>query len=216
MKKMKKIIAIALCAFMLAIPLSSCSDAACASNGYSRFGWLGRIISDGCSDVMNGKFSALIEKIFSVNNNNDQQTTTSDGSDADIETEDDSQINKSFAEEVLDLCNAERAKLGLRALVLDDNLCIGAQMKSEDMASKGYFSHTSPIYGSPFDMMKSRGITYRRAGENIAKGYKTPEEVVTGWMNSEGHRANILNSDFGKLGVGYVSEGNYWTQWFTD
>ena len=67
---------------------------------------------------------------------------------------------------------------------------------------------------SPFDMMKSFGITYNTAGENIAMGYSTPEAVVDAWMNSEGHRANILNSSYKEIGVGYIADGNYWTQMF--
>ncbi len=82
------------------------------------------------------------------------------------------------------------------------------------MKKGGYFSHTSPNYGSPFDMMKEFGITYRSAGENIAMGQSTPEEVVNAWMNSEGHRKNILSSSFTHIGVGHVAEGNYWTQMF--
>ena len=82
------------------------------------------------------------------------------------------------------------------------------------MKDNNYFSHTSPTYGSPFQMMKSFGISYKTAGENIAKGYKTPGAVVNGWMNSSGHRANILNSSFTRIGVGYVSNGHYWTQMF--
>ena len=82
------------------------------------------------------------------------------------------------------------------------------------MKNLGYFSHTSPTYGSPFDMMKNFGISYRSAGENIAKGYATPEAVVKGWMNSPGHRANILNKSFTHIGVGYVENGSYWTQMF--
>ena len=77
-----------------------------------------------------------------------------------------------------------------------------------------YFSHTSPVYGSPFQMMKSFGLSYRSAGENIAKGQSTPKQVVDAWMNSSGHRANILNSSFNRIGVGYVADGNYWTQMF--
>ena len=64
------------------------------------------------------------------------------------------------------------------------------------MINKNYFDHTSPTYGSPFDMMKKFGISYRTAGENIAKGQRTPQEVMNSWMNSSGHRANILNSSF--------------------
>lgn len=82
------------------------------------------------------------------------------------------------------------------------------------MKDKNYFDHQSPTYGSPFDMMKSFGISYKTAGENIAQGQKTPEEVVKAWMNSQGHRENIMNPSFTHIGVGYVESGNYWTQQF--
>lgn len=120
-----------------------------------------------------------------------------------------------FEQKVVDLTNDERAKQGLPALKLDTNLSKVARAKSEDMKAKSYFSHTSPTYGSPFDMMKQFGISYRSAGENIAMGQRSPEEVVQAWMNSEGHRANILNTSFTHIGVGYVESGNYWTQMFT-
>jgi uncharacterized YkwD family protein len=97
---------------------------------------------------------------------------------------------------------------------MDTALSNVARKKSEDMKAKNYFSHTSPTYGSPFDMMKQFGISYKAAGENIAMGQRTPQEVVTAWMNSPGHRANILNANFTHLGVGYVASGNYWTQMF--
>lgn len=116
--------------------------------------------------------------------------------------------------EVVRLVNEIRKKNGLRALEQDWQLSRVARYKSQDMKDKNYFSHTSPTYGSPFQMMKSFGISYKTAGENIAKGYSTPEAVVNGWMNSSGHRANILNSSFTHIGVGYVSGGNYWTQMF--
>lgn len=120
----------------------------------------------------------------------------------------------SYEAKVVELVNAERAKNGLSPLTLDAELCQKARVKSQDMAENNYFSHTSPTYGSPFDMMKKLGITYRSAGENIAMGYATPEAVVRAWMNSEGHRANILSEKYTRLGVGYVANGNYWTQWF--
>jgi uncharacterized protein YkwD len=82
------------------------------------------------------------------------------------------------------------------------------------MADNFYFSHTSPTYGSPFQMIRAFGLTYRTAGENIAYGYPTPQAVVNSWMNSEGHRKNILNPSFTQIGVGYVSQGNHWTQMF--
>lgn len=123
----------------------------------------------------------------------------------------------SYQQQVLDLVNAERAKRGISALTLDSSLSSVATKKSQDMVNKNYFDHTSPTYGSPFDMMKQFGISYRTAGENIAKGQKTPQEVVAAWMNSEGHRKNILNPNFTNLGVGIAKDSNkttYWTQMF--
>ena len=119
-----------------------------------------------------------------------------------------------YEREVVRLVNLERAKAGLSPLEYDWQLSRVARYKSEDMQKNKYFSHTSPTYGSPFNMMKSFGISYKTAGENIAKGYQTPSAVVNGWMNSKGHRANILNSSFTHIGVGYVASGNYWTQMF--
>ena len=114
--------------------------------------------------------------------------------------------------------NIERQKAGLQPLKASAELSNVARLKSKDMADKNYFSHTSPTYGSPFDMMKQFGINYRTAGENIAKGYLNPTSVMNGWMNSSGHKANILNSSFGTIGVGAYKVGNtiYWTQMFTN
>ncbi len=126
--------------------------------------------------------------------------------------------NTSVEMEIVNLVNIERQKEGLAPLTFSEELSKVARAKSQDMASKNYFSHTSPTYGDPFSMMKSFGIKYRTAGENIAKGYSSAQSVMRGWMNSSGHRANILNSSFGKIGVGYVNINGttYWTQMFTD
>lgn len=121
---------------------------------------------------------------------------------------------RAYEQEVIRLVNVERAKAGLKALTEDWELSRVARYKSQDMHDLRYFSHTSPTYGSPFEMMKAFGIRYRTAGENIAMGYRTPAAVVQGWMNSPGHRANILNASYTKIGVGYVASGNYWTQHF--
>lgn len=115
---------------------------------------------------------------------------------------------------VIELTNAQRRKNGLKDLQADTALSNVARTKSNDMRSKNYFSHTSPTYGSPFDMMRDFGISYKSAGENIAKGQTTPEQVVDAWMNSEGHRKNILSADYTHIGVGYSESGNYWTQMF--
>ena len=116
--------------------------------------------------------------------------------------------------EVVRLVNKIRVKNGLGELTIDPQLSRVARLKSQDMHDQGYFGHNSPTYGSPFDMMKSFGISYRTAGENIAMGYRSPQSVVDGWMNSAGHRKNILNGSFTKIGMGYVAGGNYWTQMF--
>lgn len=120
----------------------------------------------------------------------------------------------SYEREVIRLVNQIRKENGLAELTYDWELCRVARIKSQDMKDNGYFSHTSPTYGSPFQMMKSFGIRYKSAGENIAKGQTTPEAVVNAWMNSSGHRANILSSSFTHIGVGYASGGSYWTQMF--
>jgi uncharacterized YkwD family protein len=120
----------------------------------------------------------------------------------------------SFEQQVVTLVNQQRTALGLAPLTLSSELSNVARTKSQDMSDNNYFSHTSPTYGSPFDMLTSFGISYSSAGENIAMGYQTPEAVVSAWMNSPGHRANILNASYTQIGVGYVSSGNYWTQEF--
>lgn len=125
---------------------------------------------------------------------------------------------ESYKQEVLRLVNIERAKEGLGSLCMDSQLSKVAQLKSQDMIDNDYFAHNSPVYGTPFEMMKSHGITYRIAGENIAMGHSTPQEVVNGWMNSEGHRKNIMNARFTNLGMGIAQAKSgriYWTQMFT-
>ena len=119
-----------------------------------------------------------------------------------------------FENEVIRLTNEERIKYGLKPLTRDWELCRVARYKSDDMRENNYFSHQSPTYGTPFNMMKNFGISYRTAGENIAMGYRTPKAVVEGWMNSQGHRANILNKSYTRIGVGFSSGGYYWTQMF--
>ena len=120
----------------------------------------------------------------------------------------------SVIQQVVDLTNAERAKEGLAPLQIDSALTKSAQLKSQDMKDNNYFSHTSPKYGSPFDQMKSLGISYKSAAENIAMGQRSAQEVVQGWMNSAGHRANIMNGSYTHIGVGLSDSGYYWTQQF--
>lgn len=124
---------------------------------------------------------------------------------------------RDFQKQVITLVNKERAAHGLSALKENAELDKVATLKSEDMAKLNYFSHTSPTYGSPFEMLSQFGITYTAAGENIAMGQPTPESVMDAWMNSEGHRANILNSNYTEIGVGIAKNANgqyIWTQTF--
>lgn len=119
--------------------------------------------------------------------------------------------------EVIRLVNVERTKRGLQPLKANWELSRVARLKSQDMANKGYFSHQSPTYGSPFNMMENFGIRFSSAGENIAYGQKTPAQVMTAWMNSPGHRANILSPSYTEIGVGLARNKNgvpYWTQMF--
>lgn len=111
-------------------------------------------------------------------------------------------------QEVFNLINQQRANNGLSALKIDYELQRVARIKAQDMVNNNYFSHTSPTYGSPFDMMKSFGISYKTAGENIA-GNSSNSAAVTAWMNSEGHRKNILTSSFNYTGVGVVNGSKY-------
>lgn len=125
----------------------------------------------------------------------------------------------SYEQKVVELVNVERQKAGLSALKLDSSMANVARMKSKDMADNNYFAHQSPTYGSAGDMLSKFGIKWSAWGENIASGQKTPEAVVTAWMNSPGHRANILSTNFGRIGVGYVTNSNgtpYWTQMFAN
>ena len=156
-----------------------------------------------------------------IDNDNDQNDNDIDAGNENDNTSNDNQNTSgsflSFQEEVVRLVNVERTKRGLSELSFNTQLSNVATLKSQDMINKNYFSHTSPTYGSPFDMMKQFNISYKTAGENIAKGQKTPEEVVNAWMNSQGHRENILSTNFTDIGVGVAksSDGTlYWTQMF--
>ena len=125
---------------------------------------------------------------------------------------------KAFEDEVVRLVNIQRSNNGLQPLKSNWEIARVARYKSQDMINKNYFSHTSPTYGSPFKMMESFGIRFSAAGENIAYGQRTPAEVMNGWMNSPGHRANILNPSYTNIGVGLAKTSSgvcYWTQMFT-
>lgn len=121
---------------------------------------------------------------------------------------------RAFEQEVVRLVNEIRVQNGRKSLMENWELSRVARYKSRDMAQNRYFSHTSPTYGSPFQMIRDFGLSFRTAGENIAYGQATPQAVVNAWMNSSGHRANILNDAYTQIGVGYEPNGRYWTQMF--
>ena len=125
-----------------------------------------------------------------------------------------SAYNKAYENEVVRLVNLERAKYGLAALKVNDLAVKGAEIRAKEIT--GLFSHTRPNGTSCFTVCKELGISYRSAGENIAYGQRTPQQVVNGWMNSEGHRKNILSASFTSIGVGCYRQGNtlYWSQLF--
>lgn len=124
----------------------------------------------------------------------------------------------SYEQQVIELVNRERSSRGLGLLTYDSQLGYVARLKSQDMVNNNYFSHTSPTYGSPFQMMEKFGLRFSAAGENIAYGQRTAQEVMNAWMNSAGHRANILSATYTHIGVGVAKSSNgtlYWTQEFT-
>lgn len=110
--------------------------------------------------------------------------------------------------EVFDLINQQRASIGLAALKIDTEVQNVARIKANDMVKNNYFSHNSPTYGTPFNMLNSFKISYKSAGENIAEN-SSNQAAVTAWMNSSGHRANILNSSYNYTGIGVVSSNQY-------
>lgn len=128
---------------------------------------------------------------------------------------------KTLENEVIRLVNAERSKRGLQTLRSNWQLSRVARYKSEDLIiifrNTGTISHNSPRYGSPFKMMEDFGIRFSAGGENIAYGQRSPQEVMNSWMNSPGHRSNILSSTYNQIGVGVAKDRYgrlYWTQMF--
>ena len=148
--------------------------------------------SDGASDSVT---ITVLPKTTETNNNN------SSGTDA-----------QTYISEVIRLVNEERAKEGLPALQTNDTINGAAQIRAAELPA--LFAHDRPDGSTCFTALDDADIRYWTAGENIAAGYATPEAVVNGWMNSDGHRANILNKSFTTIGVGYNGSGNYWVQLF--
>lgn len=170
------------------------------------------------TDSINDVLKKICDRYTSEKPEESQPGGTESGgnSTTDSEQPKDDVTENSYAKQVLKLVNAERKKAGLTELTWDDTVATAAMTRSTEIEKS--FSHTRPDGRNFGTAITDLGITYRGAGENIAWGQKTPEAVMNAWMNSEGHRANILNPNFKKLGVGYRtnSQGTpYWTQLFT-
>ncbi|OAB44699.1 CAP domain-containing protein [Paenibacillus glacialis] len=160
-------------------------------------------------ETQNGIPSDLLGLIQTPAGNPREKVPTSSTEQAQEGKNDSSQ----FAEKVLDIVNQERSKAGLSSLSMSEELSKMAMVKAQDMYNNNYFDHNSPTHGSPFDMMKEFGITFNSAGENIAKGQTTPTQVMKDWMNSPGHKANIMNNSYTRIGIAYYN--NEWVQEFT-
>lgn len=186
-----------------------------------------RRLSPNCKTiVLNGKNLDELKKAlsnygFTCVPNTIPSSTTADSSEKETivipsTTEQEQTTELSYAEQVVELVNKERAAEGLSALKLDKTVAAAAQVRAQEIETS--FSHTRPSGKSFSTALTDAGVSYKGAGENIAWGQKTPEEVVEGWMNSSGHRANILNSKYTTIGVGYYQNANgtnYWSQLFT-
>ena len=143
--------------------------------------------------------------------NNQNNTSTQINNNTNINTNNNTQNTSelnSDEQEVFKLINQQRKNNGLSELKIDNEVQRVAKIKAQDMVNNNYFSHTSPTYGSPFNMLKSFKISYNTAGENIA-GNSSNNGAVTAWMNSAGHKANILNGNFNYTGIGVVSSSKY-------
>ena len=148
-------------------------------------------------------------------NNNENTDSENNGNDNTSKPGNNVSSESQYISEVVRLVNSERAKEGLAALQMDSSLNSAAQVRAKEIVTS--FSHTRPNGSNCFTALSEAGIKYNGSGENIAYGQKTPAEVVNAWMNSAGHRANIMSTKFTKIGVGcHNSNGTYyWSQFFT-
>lgn len=137
-------------------------------------------------------------------NNSGSESSSNGSTSTDV-----SNLSMTTAEQtIFNLVNKARSGAGLSELKVDNELLRVARIKSQDMVDNNYFSHNSPIYGTPFQMIKNFGISYKSAGENIA-GNSSVEAAFNAWMNSSGHKANILGNSFTHTGIGIVDSPKY-------
>ena len=159
------------------------------------------------SDYVGAVSRKYVRAIYPSSSGSSNSGSSSSGNSASSSGTQTSNMN-SDEKEIFDLINKQRTNNGLTALKHDNGVQRVARIKAQDMVDNNYFSHTSPTYGSPFDMLKNFKISYKTAGENIA-GNSSNSSAVTAWMNSSGHKANILNSSFNYTGIGVVSSPKY-------
>jgi len=157
------------------------------------YGWYLVQTDNDTFGMVNGWYITPITNTTNNNTNNNATPNTTMGSDEQV---------------ILNLVNEARKNAGLSELKTDSEIMRVAEIKAQDMEDNNYFSHTSPTYGSPFDMLKSFGVSYKSAGENIA-GHSTAKNAFEAWMNSSGHKANILNSNYNYTGIGVVESDRY-------
>ncbi len=160
------------------------------------------------SDYVGAVSRKYVRAIYPSSSGSSNSGTGGSGSSGNTSSSTETSNMNSDEKEVFDLINKQRTNNGLAALKNDSEVQRVARIKAQDMVDNNYFSHTSPTYGSPFDMLKSFKISYKTAGENIA-GNSSNSSAVTAWMNSSGHKANILNSNFNYTGIGVVSSPKY-------
>lgn len=146
----------------------------------------------------------------------EMETPNENQPESDNEVSEEENAGFSYAEQIVKLVNDKRTKAGLQALELDTEIASAALVRAKEITTS--FSHTRPDGRKFSTVLTDNGIRFNGAGENIAWGQKSPEQVMDAWMNSEGHRANILNARFTKIGVGHYQDAagrNYWVQLFT-
>ena len=160
------------------------------------------------SDYVGAVSRKYVRAIYTSSSGSSNSGTGGSSSSGNTSSSTETSNMNSDEKEVFDLINKQRTNNGLAALKNDSEVQRVARIKAQDMVNNNYFSHTSPTYGSPFDMLKSFKISYKTAGENIA-GNSSNSSAVTAWMNSSGHKANILNSNFNYTGIGVVSSPKY-------
>lgn len=166
-------------------------------------------------NTVNDEINTIKDRIKSIKDNilkNVDNPNYNAGNNVNEDNTETSTIYSEYVEKVIELTNIERTKYNLQPLKLSDSLCKSAQEHADDMYTNNYFSHVSQDGRTMSDRIEKYTSSYGYKGENIALGYSTPEEVVKGWMSSEGHRANILNKNYTDIGVGY--NNGYWVQNF--